>query len=99
MYTFGLLLFFAAVIVPPILATKGKGRRGVWVAQAFAGLLLALLFFAVIGQAAYERKGDVAGLAAGLTWIFFGSFLGGIFAACLYRKRDFGHDEQTKSGH
>jgi len=38
------------VIVPPILAIKGRGRRGVWAALAFASLLLALLEFVVAGK-------------------------------------------------
>jgi hypothetical protein len=49
MYLFGVMLFFAAVVVPPILATKGRGRRGVWVALAFASLMLALLNFVAAG--------------------------------------------------
>jgi len=88
MYLFGVMLFFAAVIVPPILAIKGRGRRGVWAALAFASLLLALLEFVVAGKMlTTPEQRDAAWVATGLVWIFFGSFLGGIFATCLYKKR------------
>ncbi len=86
MYWFGVLLFFGCVIWPPIEAVKGKGRRGLWLAHAFASLLLALLFFAASANSVGTKaEKDVVPIASGIVWILFGCFLGGIFAAMLYK--------------
>jgi hypothetical protein len=95
------LAFLIPLGLPPILAFRGKGFRGLWIAIIFIGLLVAWTGNAMyldikgVGGRKMIREGYSVDriVAQALFWDFLTVpgitlAIGSFFAACFYRKKE-----------
>ncbi len=100
MWIVSLLLALAAAYVPPVMAARGRGSRGIWIGLIFAGLFAAVASV-MLGQrlvgpvdaVMFSRSGGLSfghemtkDLLAMIIRVSVSFCLGSLLATFLYRK-------------
>ena len=86
------LLTLMFVVIPPILAAKGKLYRGLWFAFAIISFVLSLLFLLtipqLISQHSHSEQVNPVSIAAAIVWLALATSFGCFLAGCTFRQRN-----------